>query len=417
VKFFSLIFKNLWRNKIRTILTALAVFTLVAIFSMIFSVIRFLDLAMTEKSRDIKLILTEKYRIPSRFDLAKMKSITESGELAKKLEAVPGYRPEQNATWTFIAATLDPEMKDRDKFFLCIATQPRAIPVMVEGLEGFNKDDINKIVYPPLSNLPNQGMLMGPDRMKKLGVKVGDRLKALAVNFRSGKTNQVLEIEPEIVGTLPGDSRWADGAFIDVEYLNRRLDAENCPLANKVNLGWLMVDDKAAADAVTAILARDALLKDELKIEEASSAVTRFLEPLKDLLWGVKWLLMPAILIVMTVIIANAISITVRERVREIGVLKVLGFRRGQILTLILGEGLLLGVVAGVLSGLATIFLVNYLAGGIKLPLGFFPVFFVPWHAVWWGALLGAGTAFLGGILPVWNGVSVKVSEIFAKVA
>jgi putative ABC transport system permease protein len=417
MKLFGLIVKNLSRNKIRTILTALAIFTLVAIFSMIYSVIRFLDLTMTEKSRDIKLILTEKYRIPSRFDLAKMKNITEKGELYTKLSNVPGYRPENNATWTFVAATLDPDMKDRDRFFFTIATQPSKIPVMIDSLEGFSADSVRLMAYPPRTNLPNQGMLMGPDRMKKLNVRVGDRLKAYAVNFRNGKTNKVVEIEPEIVAALPGDSRWADGAFIDIEYLNRRLEAENSPLANKVNLGWLMVDDKAAADAVIGILARDALLKDEIKVEEASSAVTRFLEPLKDLLWGVKFLLMPAIIIVMTVIIANAISITVRERVSEIGVLKVLGFSKGQILTLILGEGLLLGILAGVLSGLATILLVNYAAGGIKLPLGFFPVFFVPWHAIWWGAALGAVTAFVGGILPVWNGVSVKVSEIFAKVA
>lgn len=416
MKLLGLIFKNLWRNKIRTVLTALAVFTLVAIFSMIYSVIGFLDQSMAEKSRDVKLILTEKYRIPSRFDISRMKSITEKGELNNKLAETEGFHAEKNATWTFVAATLDPEMKDRNRFFFCIATQPEKIPVMVDGLEGFDPTAVEKMKNPPKNRLPNQGMLMGPDRMKKLGVEVGSTLTAKAINFRNDK-NAVIDLQLEIVGSLPGDTRWADGAFIDFEYLNRVLEAENSSLASKVNLGWLMVDDQPSASEVMGTMSRDAVIKEEIKVEEGSTAISRFLEPLKDLLWGVKWLLLPAILVVMTVIIANAISITVRERVREIGVLKVLGFSRSKILFLILGEGLLLGLVSGLLSGLATVWLVNSVAGGIKIPLGFFPVFFIPWHALWWGAGLGVLTALIGGILPVWNGVSVKVSEIFAKVA
>lgn len=422
MKMFGLILKNLWRNKIRTVLTALAVFTLVAIFSMIFSVIRFLDLSMEQKSRDIRLVLTEKYRIPSRFDISKMDPIIhENAELAKQLQdQAAGFHPGNNATWTFAAATLDPEMKDRNKFFFCIATQPEKIPYMIDGLEGFDRSLTDKMVNPPRYRLPNQGMLMGADRMKKLGVQVGDRLSAIALSIRKGSgtgKDAFVKLELEIVGELPGDTRWTDGAFIDFAYLDRVMDAEKAPLAGKVNLGWLMVDDPTSAGTVTRTLSLDPGLKDDIKVEEGSSAVSRFLEPLKDLLKGVKFVLLPAIVIVMTVIIANAISITVRERIREIGVLKVLGFTRARIFVLILGEGLLLGVVAGVLSGLGTIVLVNNVLGGIKIPLGFFPVFFVPWHALWWGASLGALTALIGGVLPVYTGVSVKVSEVFAKVA
>ncbi len=417
MKLFGLIFKNLWRNKIRTVLTALAVFTLVAIFSMIFSVIRFLDLSMEQKSRDIRLVITERYRIPSRFDIRLMKGITEQGyALNKELADIPGFHGDRNATWTFVAATLDPTMKDRNKFFFCIATQPDKIPYMVDGMETLDPEVTKLMVNPPRNRLPNQGVLMGADRMKKLGVQIGDRLVANAISIRGG-SNQVVKLELEIVGELPPNTRWAEGTFMDFTYLNRIMEAEKAPLEGKVNLGWLMVDEPTSASDVISVISRDKVVGQEIKVEEGSSAVSRFLEPLKDLLWGVKYLLLPAIIIVMTVIIANAISITVRERIREIGVLKVLGFSRGQIFTLILGEGLLLGVVAGVLSGLATVLLVNYGLGGIKIPLGFFPVFFVPWHALWWGGFLGAVTALIGGILPVWSGVSVKVSEVFAKVA
>jgi len=43
--------------------------------------------------------------------------------------------------------------------------------------------------------------------------------------------------------------------------------------------------------------------------------------------------------------------------------------------------------------------------------------FFVPWHALLWGLAMGFGTSLLGSILPAWSARSVKVSEVFAKVA
>ena len=56
-----------------------------------------------------------------------------------------------------------------------------------------------------------------------------------------------------------------------------------------------------------------------------------------------RWLLVPAILVTMALVIANAISISVRERRTEMAVLKVLGFHPTQILLLVLGEALLIG--------------------------------------------------------------------------
>ena len=55
--------------------------------------------------------------------------------------------------------------------------------------------------------------------------------------------------------------------------------------------------------------------------------------------------------------------------------------------------------------------------GGIKFPIAFFPAFFVPAWALIWGAAMGFGTAFLGSFLPAWGARSVKVSDVFAKVA
>ena len=60
-----------------------------------------------------------------------------------------------------------------------------------------------------------------------------------------------------------------------------------------------------------------------------------------------RWLLVPGGLASLSLLIANSISISVRERRAELAVLKVLGFRPCQILLLVLGEALLVGSIAG----------------------------------------------------------------------
>src|SRR5581483_10897576 len=130
-----------------------------------------------------------------------------------------------------------------------------------------------------------------------------------------------------------------------------------------------------------------------------------------------KWLLVPAILAIMTLVMANAISITVRERRTELAVMKVLGFTPGQLLQLVLGEALLVGAASGLGAALLTYGWMNWQYGGIPFRVGFFPVFRIPEEALLWGLALGSLTAFLGSILPAWSARSVKVTEVFARVA
>jgi putative ABC transport system permease protein len=154
-----------------------------------------------------------------------------------------------------------------------------------------------------------------------------------------------------------------------------------------------------------------------VKIETASSGIASFIEPYKDLLRGLKWLLVPALLITMALVIANAISISVRERRTEMAVLKVLGFGPGRILALVLGEAILIGAVSGLLSAGGSYLFVHCYLGGIKFPIAFIPMFDIYADALWWGLVVGAATALAGSILPAWSARTVKVSEVFAKVA
>jgi putative ABC transport system permease protein len=135
------------------------------------------------------------------------------------------------------------------------------------------------------------------------------------------------------------------------------------------------------------------------------------------LIWGIKTMLVPAILGCMVLVLANAISISVRERRQEMAVLKVVGYRPRQILGLVLGESLLVGGVSGLLAAAFTLWLFNQVYGGVPFQIEFFPVFRVPPMALAWGPAMGMATAFLGSFLPAWQASQVRVADVFAKVA
>ncbi len=66
MKFLFLIAKNLWRNPLRTVLTALGTMMLVLVVTLVWSVLWFLDQATTQRSENFKAIVTERWSIPSR---------------------------------------------------------------------------------------------------------------------------------------------------------------------------------------------------------------------------------------------------------------------------------------------------------------------------------------------------------------
>src|SRR5262249_34700761 len=69
MKFLLLIFKNLRRNLLRTTLTSLAIMVLVFVVTLIWSVLSGLYRYTREQSGEQKLIVTEKWQIPSQMPI------------------------------------------------------------------------------------------------------------------------------------------------------------------------------------------------------------------------------------------------------------------------------------------------------------------------------------------------------------
>src|SRR5262249_19346880 len=67
---FVLILKNLGRNPLRTTLTAVAILVLVSVVTLIWTTVAFLDRTTAEKADDLKMIVMERWHVPSHMPLS-----------------------------------------------------------------------------------------------------------------------------------------------------------------------------------------------------------------------------------------------------------------------------------------------------------------------------------------------------------
>lgn len=415
MKLFVLMLKNIRRNWIASILASLGTIVLVLVVTLVWSILAFLDQSTAEKTQNLKAIVTERWQIPSQMPYSYAATIAEGA--AREATDV---RPTDSMTWSFYGGTTDIKNRTLDNSLFAFAMEPRKLRTMMDDLDSLPADqaaDLEAAIAKMEAN--RQGVIVGKARLEALQARVGDRIKLFGINYRG------IDLELEIVGVFP-DGRYDKSAAINREYLNASLDAwprnhkgEKHPMAERsLNLVWLRVPDTDAFQQVAdQITTSPYYSTPSVKCETASSGIATFLDAYRDLLWGMRWLLAPACLVSVALVISNAIGISVRKRRMELAVMKVLGFRPLQILLLVLGESLLLGAGAGFFSSGSTWYLVNNVFGGIPFPIAFFPSFFIPDDALWWGPLVGGTAALLGSFWPAWSACSVKVTDVFSKVA
>jgi putative ABC transport system permease protein len=418
MKFFLLILKNVGRSPLRSILTALGTMVLVFVVTLVWTVLNVLAYVTTEKSKDFRALVTERWSVPSRMPYSYAAS------LADGAARNPGdVKPVDSMTWQFFGGTVDKDRPpSRDNIVFAIALDPAKIMTMLEGMETLSPEqtaDLQKAV--DLLKIKRQGIILGNSHMVGMKKHIGDRITLFGFgNFKG------LELKDfEIVGSFP-PGRYDTLAAFNRDYYNNLLDmypqqngGRQHPLAARsLSMVWLKLPDTASFTRVAAqIESSPFYMAPALRCETAASGIASMLEGFRDLIWGMQWLLAPACLVTLSLVIANAISISVRERRTELAVLKVLGFRPSQILMLVLGESLLLGVGSGFGSALITYVTVNWIMGGLKFPIAFISTFMIPGNALWWGAGMGAITALAGSIVPAWSARNVKVADVFSKVA
>ena len=412
-RLFLLGVKNLRRNAVRTIISSVAIAFFAFMITMIWTIIYFIGLATEERSKDLKIIITYKWSVPSQLPPSHANYFNPAAkQFMPELKGL--YGPDDFMTWSFYGGTTEPgKNMTPDNMVFFFVMNPETIIPMMDDLQDFDPALVKAMRDKP------QGCLLGGDKLRAFNKKVGERFKLTSINYKG------IDLEFEIVGQLP-DGRYSSSAIMNMDYFNDSFDLYRHqnkvahPLADRrLNLIWVRVGDREKFNKIGEIVEASPLFSSNypLKVETASSLVGSFLEAYGFIFMIMKWLLAPGLLVVMALVMANAISITVRERRTEMAVMKVLGYSPNQVFFLIMGEAILMGAVSGFLASAGTFAFLNFIWGGIKFPIAFFQVFRIPEAALLWGLAIGATTAFLGSALPAWTARSVKVSEVFSKVA
>jgi len=139
----------------------------------------------------------------------------------------------------------------------------------------------------------------------------------------------------------------------------------------------------------------------------------QFLEMMGNVKGMIRWISL-IILFAVTLIVANTVAMSARERVTEIAVMRVLGFRRSHILSFILSESVLMSLLGGLLG----IFLAKFLlipaivAGGAKTSLSVFLINFkVTWQVFLGAFLVAVGIGVLAGFVPAIRSSQVRIVD------
>ncbi|MFO0800114.1 MAG: ABC transporter permease [Gemmataceae bacterium] len=417
VKVLLMLFRGLRRSPLRTSLTYLALFVLTFVLTMIYTIITFIGRATAEKEANFKIIMTEKYSIPSMMPPGyedRLRGIIDG--LPPELRPVAGA--DDMIAWSFVGGTTDPSNPKPENALFMFCVEPRKIPLMMDGLERKDLTDAENAEMERCVKLMEEDfrrIMVSPSRMKKMNVQVGQRLKLTSIGYKD------VVFDFEIVGTLP-DGKYEGVGFCSRSYLDAMLkswssahNGEAHPLANKcVNLVWVRVPNRESYERIAAAVSEPKNFSaPAVKVETASAGIGTFMEAYKSIFFGMKYVLSPAMLVIMSLVVANAISISARERRTEMAVLKVLGFLPRHVAGLILGEALLVGAIAGGMSTLVA----WGLLGNIKFQIAFLGAFIVPKEVLVIGPVLGMCVAFIGSIGPALSSKNVRVAEVFARQA
>lgn len=320
MKFAKLIFKNILRNKLRTLLTVSSVVVSLFLIVSLATILTEFDRG-TEEANPLRLVSRHAVSLGFVIPMAHL----------QKIKTVPGVKEAMPFSW------FGGIYKDERNFFANFATDARKLPVVLPELQ------MSEAEWQSFFN-DRQGAIVGAKLVKLYGFTSGQR-----VTLKSPIYNQSVEFI--IRGVYTGSDEKT--LFFHHEYLNELLPAWAKDQVSTFSIMANSPEDlPRVAQAIDSIFVNtDAPTKTESEREFALSFQT-MMGGVKQFLYGI----MAAITFSLLLVMGNTMAMTVRERTREVGTLKALGFQRGTITALFLGEAFMVSSIgAGIGIGAAAL--------------------------------------------------------------
>ena len=195
------------------------------------------------------------------------------------------------------------------------------------------------------------GAVVGEALARKWGWKVGDRIPMGSNIFTQKNGSHTWDMDIVAIAR-PANPR-VDTNFMMFQYAY----FDETRSFGKDTIGWILLTTGSPSlnDRVSKQI--DAMFANspyETSTDTEKAFNKAFIAQLGNIALIVG-LVVGAAFVTILMVVGNTMAMSVRERTREIGVLKTLGFPRGRILKLVLGESVLLALLGGV-PGMAVAF-------------------------------------------------------------
>lgn len=105
----------------------------------------------------------------------------------------------------------------------------------------------------------------------------------------------------------------------------------------------------------------------------------------------------------------NTMIMSVVERIREISILRAIGWRKSRIMAMILGESMILSIAGGALGAVGAILLIGYLTT-LPTVAGFMTGRIAP-EVILKGFFLALAVGVLGGLFPAYRAAQLMPSD------
>jgi len=383
VKYLYLVWSNLMRKKVRTLLTLMSILVAFLLFGYLGAIRQGFSQGIDVAGLD-RLIVRHKVSI--------IQLLPEAYE--SRIEQIDGVEDAVYQTW-FGGIYQKPT-----NFFAQMPVKPD------EYLD----------MYPEFQLPAEQreawlktrsGAIAGRGTAERFGWKVGDRIPINATVWT--RKGGELTWEFDLVGIYDGAEKGTD----NTQFLFRYDFFDESRQFGKGMVGWYTVrvsDPDRAPEVAAAIDAEFANSPYETKAEPEGAFLQGFANQIGDIGF-IMMSIIAAVFFTILLVAGNTMAYAVRERTNELAVLKAVGFSDSGVLGLVLGESLLLTVLGGGLGlGLAWL-----LVSAGDPTGGSLPVFYIPLRDLAAGAVLILLMALVAGILPALQARRLRIADALRR--
>ena len=182
----------------------------------------------------------------------------------------------------------------------------------------------------------------------------------------------------------------------------------------KGNVGWYTVRMDSPDSAVRVVKAIDELFANspaETKTDTEKAFAASWVKQMGNIELLITTI-GSVVFFTLLLVTGNTMAIAVRERTRELAVLKAVGFSNGFVLTLVIAETLVVAAVGGGVGlGLAKLFTLRGDPTG-----GLLPFFYLPASAIVSGLVLALVVGLLAGILPAFSASRLRIVDALRRI-